>query len=266
VAAVARAGSAEPPEWLVHAPALAAAALVLAPLEALAGKLHGVPHAVVFIAFLPLAAAAVPLIARERRLARVGLRSLALVAGAAPLALAPTWPARELYLVTVSGALVLVALVKQNDRLLAHGAVGLAVFSVHRFWAGATLAEEEILFFGSVLSLAVALRIRDSKLAAAVALAACFAPVGVVLLEQPTVEMLLVAFAASSSAAFLGWRQARPLVWKCASVSVVALLLRRFATELGTGPGLIALAFVSIGAGTGIALRRERLAREQVPA
>lgn len=271
-AAVTRAGGVEAPAWLAHAPAGIATALVLLPMDVLVGRAHFVSQGVALLAFLPLAAAAVPLIARGQ--ARSGLRSLAVVAGLAPLVLARSAHDAELYALGVAVLLAAVGFAKRSDRLVSQGAIAAAVLGAHlALQSGGkggtalpllTTPSEVVLALGALFATLVALRLRDAKLATTIALTGCFGPVGIEAIRgEPGAQTILVALAASSAAAYLGWRQGRPAIVKSAGASVAVLLARRFGAEIGSGAGLIVLAFGSIGAGTYIALRRERLESER---
>jgi hypothetical protein len=134
IAAIARAAGAETPRWFTHAPAAAAAGFLLAPLDTLVGRAHFVTQPLLLLAFLPLAAAAVPLIAPGA--ARSGLRSLALVAGAAPLAFAPTWLDAELYALGVSSAVALVGCAMQRRTLAWRGVIVASGLAARRWGQG----------------------------------------------------------------------------------------------------------------------------------
>ncbi|MBI3722504.1 hypothetical protein HY251_00895 [bacterium] len=132
--AVAKAAGAADRPGLAHVPAVLAVGVLLLPLDLLVGRTDFIGRPAALALFLPFAGAALPLLAPGR--ARSGLRSLALVAGAAPLVLAPSLVAGERYLIVLSVLLVLVGLAKKNERLLAHGAIAALALSAHLTWDG----------------------------------------------------------------------------------------------------------------------------------
>jgi hypothetical protein len=274
IASVARAAGVAMPPALAHAPAALALFVLAAPRDLLLGRVPVLSQASALLVFLPVAAGALPLLVPGE--ARRGLRSLALVAGVAPLRLVPGWVEGELYLLGLASLFVAVGLVRRSDRLVAQGIAASAALAVHlASWGphGAegpgtvATASQLALALATALALLVAWRVPVSRLAAPLVLSiASFALVFEVVRGVPADPTVLLGLAACGAAAVLGRRQGRASIARVAGAGAVALLGRRFGSGIDPGLGLVLLAFGSIGAGTAIALRRERLERERVAA
>jgi len=265
---LARSAGLETPPWAAAAPAVAAAAVVVLPVHATLGPFSPLSHPVAALAALAVGAALVPVVTPNQR--RLGLRALALVAAAAPLRLAPSWAAAELYVALGAGALAVAGALWRRDRLVTHGALVSAVVGAHLCWDGLAPALRFVSVEGAAVALVAAWRLPTLAARTAlgpVALGLCLGPAALgAVAGAPQALDVAAAALAVASAALLGLRAGRR-DWVAVAGAAVALGLGRpVAERLPTGVTLVLAAFAAIPAGTWIALRRERRERAATPA
>ncbi len=173
-----------------------------------------------------------------------------------------TVEAGELYLLVLAGLVVAAGLVRRRDAIVAAASLPCALLASNLAWQGDHAAESQLLFaFVGTLAVLVAWRLPRFELASGVAVLLGAVAVGSECAHGvPEDRTLLVALAACGALALLGWRQENLRTVKAAATGSVALVGRRFAHQIEPGVVLVGLAFASIGAGTVIAVRRERRA------
>jgi hypothetical protein len=263
VGAMARAAGYATPRFLAYVPAAAGAFVLACPRELLLGRSEFISHEACALAFLPLAAAAVPLVARghERR----AWRGLAVVVGAAPLRFVATLEAGELYLLVLTGLVLAAGLVRRRDAVVAAASLPFALLATNLAWQGDHALESQLLFaFTGTLAVLVAWRLPRFELASGVAVLLGAVATGSECIHGvPEDRTLVIALAATGALALLGWRQDSLRVVKGAAAGSALLVGRRYAHEIEPGVVLVGLAFASIGAGTAIAVRRERRIAER---
>jgi hypothetical protein len=262
-AAIVRAASGEAPPLLIHAPAALLAAVTLLPERLLLGPVAVLPRTQAVLLFLPLAGAALPLIAP--RATRQGLRSLAAVAGLTPLALAPTWLGAELYLLGLSLALAVVGVVWRRDRLVFVSAGVALLVGTHLGWRERAFSPSELALAASAaLALVATLRELDGPLSVRLARGLYLGGAAWEAVHHvPGNAAVLAGLGAAASLGALAWRESdKPTGW-AAGAGALALLGRRFAPRLDPGVTLILLAFAAIPLGTTVAIRRERRRAEE---
>lgn len=236
---------------LEHLPALLGAALLLGDERALLGDVLSRPQALAL--WLPLAGLALPLLAPGRGVA--GLRSLGLLAAAAPLRLLPGGEPVAQYVLLLGGLLVGTGAVLRAEALVLWGSL-LAVPAGLYLGRGAQL--EVILAGSTLLSTLVAVRLPEAPLARALAATSYALGWGLLLPARevgPATGLLLVL--AGAGIAGLGLRSgARSLAW-AAGASLLGQGGWHLRDQVQPGLILIGLAFAGIPLGTWIAVRRQ---------
>jgi hypothetical protein len=243
--------------FVAHAPALALAAVLVLPADVLLGHLAlGRPAALLL--FAPVAAAALPLVARADW--RRGLGSLALVTALAPLPALGTLHGIEVYALLVLGAATAVALTRGDDRQVARGALAVALVGAHLAVTDLGLpATAAPLATGAVLAGLLAWRRPEAREAVLAAAGLCLVPGAVELVRGPSAPLLLaLTVAAGGGLGLLGVRRGDRLLVGAAGALPALVLGRRVADGIDPGVALVLLAFAGLPVGTALALRRER--------
>lgn len=244
--------------WTIHLPALAALAVLAAPLEMLLGRTPALGRAQALLLFLPVAAAALPLLAPARW--RDGLSSLGAVAALAPLTQARSAHDVEVYALLVLLAVAGLGAIRRDDRTLWPATLAAALVATHLAWrplgdAGLTLVP---LGSGAGLLMLVAWRCPEARVTAGVAAALVLAPGAVEVVRGPAGPALLLLVAGGGGLAALGLRRDERVLAHLGLALPVAGGLRRVVDDLDPGLTLVLLAFAALPLGTVIALRRER--------
>jgi len=262
-AAIVRASEGEVPALALHAPAVLAAAVVFLPQRLLLGPVAVVPRPQALLLFLPLALGALPLIAP--RATRPGLRSLAVVAGLAPLKLAPSWHVAELYLLGLALALLAAGVVRRRDRLVFVSASVAGLIGAHLGWRHDLFTPTELALGCSAgLALLAATRGLDGPLSARLARGLYLGGAGwEVVHHVPSDPVVFASLGAAASLGLLAWRDGDKLTGWAAGLGGAAMLGRRVVPRLDPGVALVLLAFAAIPLGTALAIRRERRRAEE---
>lgn len=263
-AAIARAAGHDLARFGAQAPALAALLVLVTPLELLLGRTPPLGRPLALLLFLPVAAACLPLISRERW--RDGLPALCGVAALAPLALAGSIADAEGYALLVLLAAAAVGAVRRDDRMLAGAVATAAVLGAHLAWPALhVLALTHVpLAAGAGLLLLVAWRCPGARASAAAGLALVLAPGVVEVVRGPGVPALALLVAAGGGLAALGLRRGERHAVYAGAALPAAAVVRLVAHDVDPGVALVTLAFAALPVGTAVALGRER-GREAAP-
>ncbi|MBL4846600.1 MAG: hypothetical protein JKY65_13830, partial [Planctomycetes bacterium] len=211
-------------------------------------------HALVLL--MLVAAASLPLLVRARHSRRLGARSLAVAAAAAPLASLSATGAL-LYLLLIGSVCLVWSLVLRKDAQAT--VAGVAVTTLIMLLNGGVTA---LAIYGALLATAIAIRPTEGKATPGLAYLLTLAPGPVVcLLGSPELAKFAALLAAGGAGLLLAHRQQAKIPIRLAWVSL-AIVIGRKAT-VGARPAyvLLGLAFAGIPLGTWLGLRREAEAR-----
>jgi TM2 domain-containing membrane protein YozV len=243
----------------VLVPAIVTGLILVLPEPLLMGAKPVLPHWLVFVAFAPIAALSILVIAPLKK--REALTALGLVLGFSPIILLPTPHIKELYMLSLSLLILAHGLWKRFDKSVVTSAIISSFFVFHIRAPMSALDTVYTMFvIASIVSMIVAWRRPGSKSFALgqIFTGACFATA----LFVPAISwpLIILSFLTSSSLAFLNWRHDYKLLSKLSLALPLMLISRQIGPNTeNINPGiiLIILAFAAIPLGVLIAFRRE---------
>lgn len=251
------------PRLAVHLPALAALAVLVTPPSALFGRTPLLTRPQALLLFLPVAAAALPLLGRGRW--RDGLPSFGAVAALAPLSAIGTLRDGEHYALLLLLSAAALGAWRRDDGLLAWSAAGAVAVGVHLAWVprSADALLQVPLAASAALSLLAAWRCPDARAVVGLTLAMVAVPAVGELVRGPQLPALGLLLVAGGGLVTLGVRRQERLLVHLGLALPTLGLVRRFGDGVDPGVGLVLLAFAALPVGTVVALRRERRRREE---
>lgn len=243
-----------------HLPALLGLVVLFASERALLGDLLSRPLA--FLAWLPVAALALPLLAPGR--VRAGLYSLGALAALAPVKLLPGWDPLAGYLLGLGLLALISGLVRKEELLVAGGGLTATVATLILCRHSSAPLAHVALDAAAILALLLALRLPRAPVSMRLAGGLYALGWGLLAARGVTPLLGLELVVAAGALIGLGLRAGVPALAWSAGLSLIGLTGWRSAGKIDPGVALVGLAFAAIPAGTWIALRREaRRAEEQ---